>query len=151
MSNFDSDADYILESSANAARSSKQRTSSDDPIVTGPRLLGTLAIAAVTFSQVCGSPTGIEAAVGAGGAFGFSVALLLCMVIWAIPQSLIVAELSSAFPAAGGTIGWVEEGLGDIPGFINAAMCQVRYFSRNLRVPLLSRMSTVFSLYRFRS
>ena len=99
------------------------------PGITGPRLLGTLAIAAVTFSQVCGSPTGIEAAVGAGGAFGFMMALLFAMAIWAIPQALIVAELSSAFPAAGGTVGWVEEGLGDIPGFINAAMCQLSSIS----------------------
>lgn len=91
----------------------RPRTNSQ-PGVTGPRLLGTLAIAAVTFSQVCGSPLGIEAAVGAGGAYGFIIALVLGMVIWAIPQSLIVAELSSAFPAAGGTVGWVEEGLGNV-------------------------------------
>jgi amino acid transporter len=134
------DGEYVLDSSVvgyHGKSGSITRTTSQDPIATGPRLLGTLAIAAVTFSQVCGSPTGIEAAVGAGGAFGFSVALILSMFVWAIPQALIVAELSSAFPAAGGTVGWVEEGLGDILGFINAAMCQLSSISSLSVYPVL--------------
>ena len=90
------------------------------------RTLGAIAIAAITFSLVCGSPVGIEGAVGAGGAFGFALMLVFGMAVWAIPQALIVAELSTAFPGPhGGSVLWVERGLGGILGFVNAAIVQV--------------------------
>lgn len=91
------------------------------------RLLGAVAIAAITFSNVCGSPLGIEGAVGAGGAFGCVMMLLAGLAVWAVPQALIVAELSTTFPGDhGGSVRWVEAGLGELAGFVNAAVTQVR-------------------------
>lgn len=83
------------------------------------RVLGAFAIAFVTFAQVAGSPVGIEDAVNAGGAFGCVVVLILMAILWAIPQSLIVAELATALPLSGGVVVWVEDALGPVAGFVN--------------------------------
>ena len=53
--------------------------------------------------------------------------LLAGLAVWAVPQALIVAELSTTFPGDhGGSVRWVEAGLGELAGFVNAAVTQVR-------------------------
>ena len=89
------------------------------------RTLGAVAIAFLTFAQVAGSPVGIEDAVGAGGAFGCVILLAMMAVLWAAPQALITAELSTAFPVGGGAVVWVDEALGPVVGTANAWLVRV--------------------------
>jgi len=90
-------------------------------VVTHQRTLGALAIALLTFANVAGSPIGIEDAVGAGGAFGCVVLIFIMALVWAAPQALITAELSTAFPVSGGgTVTWVDEAWGPVIGTANS-------------------------------
>jgi amino acid transporter len=91
----------------------------NEPPAARARVLGAVAIAFVTFAQVAGSPVGIEDAVHAGGAFGCVLVIILMAFTWAIPQSLITAELATALPVSGGSVVWVEDALGPALGFAN--------------------------------
>ena len=66
--------------------------------------LGLAALSILIFYEVCGGPFGIEDIVRAGGPFyalvGFSLLL-----VWAVPEALITAELSTAMPEASGSVG----------------------------------------------
>jgi amino acid transporter len=74
--------------------------------------LSWLQLAVVAYAFNCGGAYGIESAVGQGGAF-FCV-LFLCVfgLLWALPQALMTAELATAFPRNGGSLYWIEAGLG---------------------------------------
>src|SRR3989338_4916549 len=74
--------------------------------------LGLLPIAAVIFFNVSGGPYGIEDAVSS---FGPGLALLLLILtplVWSLPVTLVMAELSSSLPDEGGYVTWVRRGLG---------------------------------------
>lgn len=66
--------------------------------------LGLAALVVLIYYGVSGGPFGIEDIVRAGGPFyaiiGFSLFL-----VWAIPEALITAELSTAMPEASGAVG----------------------------------------------
>jgi amino acid transporter len=68
------------------------------------------------FYSVNGGPFGIEDIVRAGGPLyallGFSLLL-----VWAVPEALITAELSTAFPEASGSVAWVEAAFGEFWAF----------------------------------
>ncbi len=69
------------------------------------------------FFTVCGGAFGIESLIGKLGA-GWGIALiLLTPLMWSIPISLMVSELSSAMPVEGGYYIWVKRALGDFWGF----------------------------------
>jgi amino acid transporter len=74
--------------------------------------LSCLQLAVVAYAFNCGGAYGIESAVSQGGAF-FCV-LFLCVfgLLWALPQALMTAELSTAFPKNGSSLYWIESGLG---------------------------------------
>jgi amino acid transporter len=50
------------------------------------------------------------------------IGLLLAGLVWGLPQALMTAELSSAIPANGGPVIWVERVLGRRWGFVNALL-----------------------------
>jgi hypothetical protein len=66
--------------------------------------LGLAALTVLIFYEVCGGPFGIEEIVRAGGPFyallGFSL-----LFVWAIPEALITAEMSTAMPEPSGSVG----------------------------------------------
>jgi len=78
----------------------------------GAGRLSWLQLAVVAYAFNCGGSYGIESAVSQGGAF-FCV-LFLCVfgLLWALPQALMTAELSTAFPKNGSSLYWIESGLG---------------------------------------
>ncbi|HET7876776.1 MAG TPA: APC family permease [Methylomirabilota bacterium] len=81
------------------------------------RELGLLPLVAVIFFNVSGGPYGIEDAVSS---FGPGLALLLLLVtplVWSLPVSLAMAELSSALPQEGGYVYWVRRAFGPFWGF----------------------------------
>ncbi len=81
------------------------------------RELGLLPIAAVIFFNVSGGPYGIEDAVSS---FGPGLALLLLVLtplVWSLPVTLVMAELSSALPDEGGYVTWVRRAFGPFWAF----------------------------------
>lgn len=62
----------------------------------------------------------MEDAVGAGGVFYCLVGLVLLPFLWALPQSLMTAELSTMMPENGGSYIWVWRALGETCGVVNA-------------------------------
>jgi amino acid transporter len=56
------------------------------------------------YVNICGGPFGMESAVNAGGALLTLITIGVLAVCWAMPQALMTAELSTAFPVNGGLI-----------------------------------------------
>ena len=77
-------------------------------------------LALFAYTLQCAGSYGIEQAVGAAGAFGVIAGLVALGLLWALPQALITAELSSAFPKSGSSLYWVQAGLGERLAFVNA-------------------------------
>jgi len=88
----------------------------------GPaRLLSWPALAVYAYALMCGGAYGIEQAVGSGGAALVIAGLGVLSLVYALPQALMVAELSAAFPVSGSSLYWVEAGLGERWALVNAA------------------------------
>jgi amino acid transporter len=70
--------------------------------------------------MVAGGPYGIEDIIGDAG-YGRALLLLLVIpLIWSLPTSLMVGELTSAIPEEGGYYCWVRRALGSFWGFQEA-------------------------------
>jgi hypothetical protein len=78
--------------------------------------LGLWTFCVLAFYSVNGGAFGIEDIVRAGGPFyalcGFSLLL-----VWALPEALITAELSTTFPDSSGSVAWVQAAFGDFWAF----------------------------------
>ena len=70
--------------------------------------------------MVCGGAYGTEDIVRGWGYGRALIILALTPLIWALPVSLMVGELSSSLPAEGGFYAWVRAGVGDFWGFQEA-------------------------------
>jgi len=77
-------------------------------------------LVAATFFMVCGGAYGTEDIVRGWGYGRALIILALTPLIWALPVSLMVGELSSSLPAEGGFYAWVRAGVGDFWGFQEA-------------------------------
>jgi amino acid transporter len=89
----------------------------DPTPATERRKLGFWPMVALIFFTVSGGAYGLEALVGAVGA-QLAIALVVFLpLFWALPISLMVAELSTAIPEDGGYYVWVRRGLGPFWGF----------------------------------
>jgi amino acid transporter len=79
--------------------------------------LGRLGLTSVIFFTVCGGAYGLEPLVGSLNP-GWAVALILVVpLLWCLPITWMVSELSSALPEEGGYYIWVRKGLGEYWGF----------------------------------
>jgi amino acid transporter len=79
--------------------------------------LGRLGLISVIFFTVCGGAYGLEPLVGSLNP-GWAVALILLVpLLWCLPITWMVSELSSALPEEGGYYIWVRKGLGEYWGF----------------------------------
>lgn len=79
--------------------------------------LGLWPLVFLTFYSVSGGAFGIEQIVQAAGPLyallGFSLLL-----VWALPEALVTAELSSALPEASGSVAWVHAAFGPFWGYV---------------------------------
>jgi amino acid transporter len=83
------------------------------------------ALALFAYTLQCAGSYGIEQAVGAAGALGVVLGLVAFGALWALPQALITAELSSAFAKSGSSLYWVEAGFGPRLALVNAVCLSV--------------------------
>ena len=83
------------------------------------RTLGTISLLAVVFFNVSGGPYSTEKLVGSLGP-GLAILLLAVIpLVWALPETLIVSELSSMLPEEGGYYRWVRRAFGPFWAFQN--------------------------------
>jgi amino acid transporter len=81
------------------------------------RKLGLGAIVGIIFFSVSGGPYGLEDTVGQSGPGMALLLILVTPLIYSLPAALMVAELATLMPVAGGYYQWVKEGLGPFWGF----------------------------------
>ena len=75
--------------------------------------VGVLSVVGMFYAMCCAGAFGIEEMIPVMGP-GFTIVTLIVLpFIWALPYSLICAELGSARPVEGGNIIWVKEALGE--------------------------------------
>jgi amino acid transporter len=65
---------------------------------------------------VAGGPYGAEPAVQAAGPLFALLGFLVFPFVWAVPESLVTAELSTAMPGNGGYVVWVDRAFGPFAG-----------------------------------
>ncbi|KAL3616359.1 hypothetical protein CASFOL_039749 [Castilleja foliolosa] len=68
------------------------------------------------YFEVAGGPFGEEPAVQAAGPLLAILGFLIFPFIWSVPEALITAELSTAFPGNGGFVIWAERAFGPFCG-----------------------------------
>ena len=91
----------------------------------------------LTFYSVSGGPFGVESAVGTAGAFYSLLGFVIMPVLWAIPEALITAELSTAYPESAGFVAWVEEAYGPRLGLIEGFLSWMSGVCDNSLYPVL--------------
>ena len=82
------------------------------------RTLTLVPLIALIFYDVSGGPFGVEDAVSSAGALLTIVGFMVLPIIWSIPEALITAELSTAFPENSGFVAWVTAAFGPRWGFM---------------------------------
>lgn len=101
-----------------------------------PKKLGLYTLCILAFYSVNGGAFGIEDIVRAGGPFyalcGFSL-----MIVWAVPEALITAELSTALPDASGSVAWVDAAFGEFWAFQKGWLSWLSGISDNALYPIL--------------
>ncbi|XP_021728829.1 probable polyamine transporter At3g13620 [Chenopodium quinoa] len=70
------------------------------------------------YFEVAGGPYGEEPAVKAAGPLFALLGFLIFPFIWSVPEALITAELSTAYPGDGGFVIWAERAFGPFWGSI---------------------------------
>ncbi|CAN6325092.1 unnamed protein product [Urochloa humidicola] len=75
-----------------------------------------LPLTFLIFFEVAGGPYGAEPAVQAAGPLFALLGFLVFPFIWAVPESLVTAELSTAMPGNGGYVLWVHHAFGPLAG-----------------------------------
>ena len=83
------------------------------------RTLGSVSLMAVVFFSVSGGPFSLEGLVADLGP-GLALLMIIAVpLVWAVPETLIIAELSSMLPEEGGYYRWVRRAFGPFWGFMN--------------------------------
>jgi amino acid transporter len=108
--------------------------------MTGPKKLRLLPLAASIFFMVSGGAYGLEELVACGYPAAFA-ALLVTPLLWSLPTALLVGELASALPKAGGYYAWVRRAMGPFWGF------QEAWLSLVASVFEMAIYPTLFTLY----
>ncbi|MBI3589959.1 MAG: amino acid permease [Candidatus Melainabacteria bacterium] len=76
------------------------------------------ALVSIIFFSVSGGPYGLEEIVSSVGPINTLLLIVILPIIWTIPETMIIAELSSTYPVQGGYYRWVQMGLGRFWGFM---------------------------------
>mmetsp|Transcript_18637 Transcript_18637/g.42387 ORF Transcript_18637/g.42387 Transcript_18637/m.42387 type:complete len:89 (-) Transcript_18637:11-277(-) len=75
-------------------------------------------MAVLIFYNVSGGPFGIETTVRAGGNFYAILGFLIMPFVWSLQESLMTAELGTAFPEPSGGVAWLEAAFGEGAGWM---------------------------------
>ena len=105
-------------------------------LLMGEKKLGLAAFVVLTFYSVSGGPFGIEDIVRAGGPF-FALCGFSLMLVWAVPEAMITAELSTAIPEASGSVAWVEAAFGPFWAFQKGWLNWLSGVADNALYPIL--------------
>lgn len=70
------------------------------------------------YFEVAGGPYGSEKVVLAAGPLFTLLGFLVFPFAWGVPESLITAELATAFPGNGGFVLWADHAFGPLAGFL---------------------------------
>lgn len=81
-----------------------------------PKKLTLIPLIFLIYFEVAGGPYGEEPAVQAAGPLLAILGFLIFPFIWSIPEALITAELSTAFPGNGGFVIWAHKAFGPFFG-----------------------------------
>ncbi|OMO57874.1 Amino acid/polyamine transporter I [Corchorus olitorius] len=81
-----------------------------------PKKLTLIPLIFLIYFEVAGGPFGEEPAVQAAGPLFALLGFLIFPFIWSVPEALITAELSTAFPGNGGFVIWAERAFGPFFG-----------------------------------
>ncbi|KAJ6392690.1 hypothetical protein OIU77_022227 [Salix suchowensis] len=81
-----------------------------------PKKLTLVPLIFLIYFEVAGGPYGEEPAVQAAGPLYALLGFLIFPFIWSIPEALITAELSTAYPGNGGFVIWAERAFGPFCG-----------------------------------
>lgn len=87
---------------------------SDTPYVAPVRVVGPVRLAAMLFFLAYGGSYGVEGSLATGPPFYLLLSFLIAPFVWAVPEALITAELSSAIPTRGGNIAWAKVAFGNL-------------------------------------
>ena len=102
-----------------------------------PKRVRLMPLVALIFFSVSGGAYGIEELFSTSGP-GIGLLLIVATpLIYAIPHSLVVAELGTAIPVEGGYYHWVKRGLGKFFGFQEAMLSWVCSFVDMAIYPVL--------------
>ncbi|KAJ1296953.1 hypothetical protein BS78_01G340800 [Paspalum vaginatum] len=82
----------------------------------GGHKLSLVPLIFIIFFEVAGGPYGAEPAVQSAGPLYALLGFLVFPFIWAIPEALVTAELSTAMPGNGGFVLWADRAFGPLPG-----------------------------------
>ncbi|RRA47971.1 APC family permease [Acidipila sp. EB88] len=91
--------------------------------------------------MVAGGPYGIEDILGGAGYRGALLILLILPLVWTLPTTLMIGELSSALPEEGGFYVWVRRALGPFWGY------QEAWLSLTASIFDMAIYPTLFTLY----
>lgn len=98
--------------------------------------LGLAALTVLIFYEVSGGPFGTEDIVRAGGPF-FALVGFSLLLVWAIPEAMITAELSTAMPEASGSVAWIDCAFGPFWAFQKGWLSWLSGVSDNALYPIL--------------
>ncbi len=82
------------------------------------RTVTLVPLVALIFYDVSGGPFGVEDAVSSAGALLTILGFIVLPLFWSVPEALITAELSTAFPENAGFVAWVTAAYGPRWGFL---------------------------------
>jgi len=102
------------------------------------RQVSTLGLLMIAFFWVCGGIYGNEELVYAAPSGYVFIFLLSASLCYALPMSLISAELATALPYDGGLVAWVEETCGKTVGLHNMYWLWISYLFDAAAYPLLA-------------
>lgn len=91
-----------------------------------PKSLTLIPLIFLIYFEVAGGPYGEEPAVKAAGPLLAILGFLIFPFIWSIPEALITAELSTAFPGNGGFVIWADRAFGP---FFGSLMGTLKFLS----------------------
>ncbi|XP_065879326.1 probable polyamine transporter At3g13620 [Euphorbia lathyris] len=81
-----------------------------------PKKLTLIPLIFLIYFEVAGGPYGEEPAVKAAGPLYALLGFLIFPFIWSVPEALITAELSTAYPGDGGFVIWADRAFGPFCG-----------------------------------